>query len=323
MLGRKLADRYKIVKSLGGGGFSRTFLAVDTQQEKRRCIVKKLQTDSDDDFTVRTAKRLFSTEVKVLKRLGRYDQVPELFDNFVENQEFFLVEQYIDGRNLKQELQWGRRWSEAKVIAFLRDILTTLAFVHRQSVIHRDIKPANMIRRRKDKRVVLIDFGSVKSQRQPSQTVVIGTSGYMPGEQWMGRPNYSSDVYAAGMIAIQALTGRDPTKGKLSADPKTGEILWRRYANVNPALAEVLDKMVRYDFRQRYSSAMDALEAIEPLAQGGLFSRRQVIQAVGFWGIALLGSGIAYETFNHNLSVPPILKKIFSAAKPSTNVTGR
>ncbi|MEO0376693.1 MAG: serine/threonine-protein kinase [Cyanobacteria bacterium P01_A01_bin.17] len=321
MLGRKLADRYKIVKSLGGGGFSKTFLAIDTQQDKRRCIVKKLQTDSDDDFTVRTARRLFSTEVKVLKRLGKYDQVPELFDNFVEDQDFFLVEQYIDGRSLKQELQWGRRWSEAKVIAFLQDILTTLAFVHQQSVIHRDLKPANIIRRRKDKKVVLIDFGSVKSQRQPSRTVVIGTSGYMPGEQSMGRPNYSSDIYAAGMIAIQALTGRDPAKGKLSANPKTGEILWRRYANVTPALAEVLDKMVRYDFRQRYSSAMDALEAIEPITQGGFFSRRRVFQAVGFWGMALLGSGIAYGAFNSNPSFSQTLKRVLSGVK--TEISSR
>jgi serine/threonine protein kinase len=311
MLGRKLAGRYKIIKQLGGGGFSQTFLAIDTQRDKRRCIVKKLQTESDDAFTVRTAKRLFSTEVKTLKRLGEYDLIPELFDDFAEDQDFFLVEQYVEGRNLKQELQWGRRWSEAKVVAFLQDILTTLAFVHRQSVIHRDLKPANLIRRRLDQKIVLIDFGSVKSQRQPSQTVVIGTSGYMPGEQSMGRPNYSSDIYAAGMIAIQALTGRDPTRGKLQPNPKTGELSWRRYTNVNPALADILDKMVRYDFRQRYASAIDALEAIEPLTQGGAFSRRQIIQAVGFWGIAALGSGVAYQALNHQQSIVMVLKRLF------------
>lgn len=316
MLRRMLAGRYKILRNLGGGGFSKTFLAVDTQAGRRRCIVKKLQPESNDAFTVRTAKRLFSTEVRVLKRLGEYDQIPELFDDFAEDQEFFLVEQYIDGRNLKQELRWGRRWSEAKVVNFLQDILATLALVHRQSVVHRDLKPANLIRRRRDRKIVLIDFGSVKSQRQPSRTVVIGTSGYMPLEQLTGRPNYSSDVYAVGMIAIQALTGRDPAKGKLPTDLKTGEISWQRYARVHPVLKEILDKMVRADFRQRYSSAADALEAVQGLKQDSSFARRQVLRAIGFWGMVILGAGaIVYQVLNYGLSVPPGVETMLSAAK--------
>lgn len=315
MLGNTLADRYKITKALGSGGFSKAFLAIDTQRpDQRRCIVKQLQPESDDAFTVKTSRRLFATEVKVLKRLGNYDQIPQLFDDFEENQDFFLVEQYIEGNSLKRELGW-RRWSEAKVITFLQDVLTTLAYVHQRRVIHRDLKPANLIRRKQDKKIVLIDFGAVKNKRRIAQTVVIGTDGYMPSEQSIGRPNFSSDVYAVGIIAIQALTGLDPTKGKLSFDAKSGEITWRRYASVSPMLGDIIDKMVCYDFRQRYSSATEALAAINELKTTvPAIARRQLMQAAASWGVGLLGTGLAYGAFTQKWLFPSantLIKQLF------------
>lgn len=163
MVASQLADRYKVIKALGGGGFSRTYLAVDTQSKnKQRCIIKQLQPEGTDAFTVKTSKRLFDTEVRVLRRLGEHDQIPKLFNNFAEDQELYLVEQYIEGQSLSQELKRGKRWNEIEVLAFLQDVLSTLAFIHGQKVIHRDLKPANLIRRKKDQKIVLIDFGSVK-----------------------------------------------------------------------------------------------------------------------------------------------------------------
>jgi serine/threonine-protein kinase len=318
MLGTTLADRYKITQILGRGGFSKTFLAIDTQHpNQRKCIVKQLRPESDDTFTVKTSQRLFATEVKVLKRLGSYDQIPQLFDNFAEDQEFFLVEQYIEGKNLQQELGW-RRWSEAKVIAFLQDVLTTLAYVHQRKVIHRDLKPANLIRRQSDQKIVLIDFGSVKNKRRILQTVVIGTDGYMPSEQSIGRPNFSSDVYAVGIIAIQALTGIDPTKSKLTIDPKSGEIVWRRFTAVSPMLGDVIDQMVRYDFRQRYPTAKEALAAVNELsAKVPSLERRQLLQTAASWGFGLLGVGLAYGAFTQTRLFPSantLIKQIFGLA---------
>ncbi len=318
MLGTTLADRYKVIKALGSGGFSKTYLATDTQHpDKRRCIVKKLQPESDDLFTVKTSRRLFATEVKVLKRLGSYDQIPQFFDDFEENEDFFLIEQYIEGKNLKQEFGW-RRWPEAKVINFLQDVLTTLAYVHQRRVIHRDIKPANLIRRKKDKKIVLIDFGSVKNKRRIAQTVVIGTDGYMPSEQSIGRPNFSSDVYAVGIIAIQALTGMDPTKGKISFDLKTGEIAWRRYISINPVLGDIIDKMVRYDFRQRYPSAIEALEDVnELITEVPSIERRQMLQTAASWGVGMLGVGLAYGAFTQKWLFPSantLIKQLFGQA---------
>jgi serine/threonine-protein kinase len=161
--------------------------------------------------------------------------------------------------------------SESDVIKLLIEILEVLGFVHKNGVIHRDITPRNIRRRQSDNKIVLIDFGAVKEVRtqlvnkqgQITSTVIIGTPGYMPLEQQRGKPQLSSDVYAVGIIAIQALTGLLPDK--LEEDIKTGEIIWRKYANVSPKLATVLDKMVSYDFRNRYPTAKEALQAVKKL----------------------------------------------------------
>ncbi|WP_347239072.1 protein kinase [Sphaerospermopsis sp. FACHB-1094] len=160
---------------------------------------------------------------------------------------------------------------ESDVIKLLLEILEALEFVHKNGVIHRDIKPDNIRRRQSDHKIVLIDFGAVKevrtqvinSQGKLTSTVIIGTPGYMPLEQQRAKPQLSSDVYAVGIIAIQALTGLLPHE--LPEDAKTGKIIWRNSANVSPKLATVLDKMVSYDFRNRYPTAKEALQAVKNL----------------------------------------------------------
>ncbi|WP_353259073.1 serine/threonine-protein kinase [Prochlorothrix hollandica] len=304
MSGIELAGRYKIIKRLGSGGFGQTFLARDLQQaDRRRCIIKQFHPDSEDQFVIRTGRRLFKAEAKVLARLGEYDRIPELYDNFEDNRDNFLVLQYVEGHNLDRELGRWKRWRESQVVEFLKDLLTTLAFIHKENVIHRDLKPENLIRRRSDGKVVLIDFGSVKPllphqatpPYQGSKTVVVGTTGYMPGEQSTGRPRFSSDVYAVGIMAIQALTGRNPAKGQIPEDPATGELQWRRYVDVSPELEQVIDYMVRYDYRQRFYSAIDALAAVQALPPAPLLTRRGALKlAVGLGGLALMGGGAAY-----------------------------
>ncbi|PSB05151.1 hypothetical protein C7B64_00450 [Merismopedia glauca CCAP 1448/3] len=163
----------------------------------------------------------------------------------------------------------GKQLSESYVIALFQNILEPLAFVHQSNVIHRDIKPANLIRRKQDGKVVLIDFGAVKeiaatqvtSSGQSKLTVGIGTHGYMPSEQSRGVPRLSSDVYAVGIIGIEALTGL--MAHEIQEDAQTGELIWRNGAKVSPTLGDIIDKMVRYDFRQRYKSAAEVLEALQ------------------------------------------------------------
>jgi serine/threonine protein kinase/Flp pilus assembly protein TadD len=267
-----LGGRYKIIGELGAGGFGQTFLAQDLHlPDHPRCVVKQLKPQVSDAESFQTATRLFDVEARVLYQLGNHDQIPRLLAHFEENQEFYLAQELIDGEPLTQEIKGGQCWSETQVIAFLQDLLHVLTFVHEQNVIHRDLKPSNLMRRRQDGKIVLIDFGAVKQvstqmvnpQTGQTRTISIGTQGYTPKEQLGGNPRFSSDIYSAGIIAIQMLTGIHPRN--LAEDDQTGEISWRdRAPHVSAELAEFLDHMVRYDFRVRYPT--EALVALRNLS---------------------------------------------------------
>ena len=274
--GEKLGSRYQIISQLGQGGFGATFLAEDQYLPgHQKCVVKQLKPQETDSFTLETARRLFDSEAQTLYQLGTHPQIPQLFAYFEENQEFYLVQEYIEGNELALEIEalvqdQRSRNREQKVIALLQEILEILTFVHQRHVIHRDVNPRNLIRRQRDDKLVLIDFGAVKqvttqiaTAGQTKITVAIGTPGYRPSEQAQGYPKLSSDVYAVGMIGIEALTGCPPHQ--LETD-SNAEISWQPEGRVSPSLVQVLNTMVRYDFRQRYPSAIEALQALKELS---------------------------------------------------------
>jgi tetratricopeptide (TPR) repeat protein len=278
MTNPRLGGRYQIIRRLGGGGFGQTFLAEDQHLPGRPfCVVKHLQPKANHPEALVAAQRLFESEATVLHELGHHSQIPRLTAHFQEDQEFYLVQEFVQGTVFSQELKQRRTISELEVLDFLLEVLTVLEFVHQHQVIHRDIKPANLIRRQVDGKIVLIDFGAVKQlvtpkwlPEVPSLTVAVGSSGYSPPEQLAGKACYASDFYAVGMIAIQALTGIVPKQ--LPIDTETHEAKWRDRITVNPALAEIIDRMVRYDFRQRYQSTAEVLTDLRTL-------NREVIQA--------------------------------------------
>ncbi|MEM7595766.1 MAG: serine/threonine-protein kinase, partial [Cyanobacteria bacterium P01_A01_bin.83] len=238
-----IAGHYRILRKLSSGAFGHTHLAEDTHlPDNKRCVVKQLKPNSADDFTIATAKRLFPREAAILNKLGEHPQIPRLLAHLEEDQEFYLVQEYIKGHDLDHEIKPGTKLEECEVVKILYEILAILTFVHQQKVIHRDIKPSNIMRRTEDGKLFLIDFGAVKeivTQVSNSQklTVAIGTKGYMPIEQFRGQPRYCSDIYALGMMAIFALTGIEPSL--LFSDRHTGEIKWRDLAVVNPKLADI------------------------------------------------------------------------------------
>ncbi len=268
MIGKLLDHRYQVIRVLATGGFGQTYIAQDTRRPGNPvCVVKHLKPASSDPRVFDTAKRLFQSEAETLEHLGNHDQIPRLLAYFDENQEFYLVQEFIPGPTLGEELVPSQRWSESQVLQMLQEVLGILEFVHSQGVIHRDIKPDNIIRRMSDNKFVLVDFGAVKQLRtqlvsaggQPTATVVIGTPGYMPTEQGQGKPRPNSDIYSLGIIAIEALTG--VPAAKLPEDSDTGEILWEHLLVGNSRLAPVLTKMVRYHFKDRYQTATEALQA--------------------------------------------------------------
>jgi serine/threonine protein kinase len=263
-----LNDRYKIIRPLGTGGMGQTYLAEDTRRPGNpQCVVKQLKPASNDPKFLVTAKRLFENEAVILEKLGRAnDQIPQLLERFEKDGEFYLVQDFVDGEPLSSEIPLGERWSDTQVIRLLQEVLPILEAVHQAGIIHRDIKPDNLIRR-KDGKLCLIDFGAVKQIRthQPahsqliSVTVAIGTPGYMPTEQSKGKPRPNSDLYALGMVAIQALTGMLPSQLR---EDDTGEVIWRDQAEVSDGLAQFLDKLTRYHFKERFETASEALRAL-------------------------------------------------------------
>jgi formylglycine-generating enzyme required for sulfatase activity len=292
-VGTILRNRYKIIRLLGSGGFGQTYLAEDLDipsNPKPKCVVKHLRPQNRDPGVIQVAQNLFNREAEVLYRLGNlHNQIPKLFAHFQEGGEFYLVQEFIDGEDLSKEIFTGKCFEEDSVKQLLEEILEVLAVVHQQNIIHRDIKPANLMRRRHDGKIILIDFGAVKeimtvNAEGHSDTVAIGSPGYMPNEQAARQAKLCSDVYAVGMLGIFALTGIQPQQ--LPIDPTTGEVIWRNWTKVSLGFARVLDKMVLYHFSQRYHSAAEALQAVSQLKPKPKPSlpRREVLKTLGWLG---------------------------------------
>ncbi len=265
--GTALAGRYHLTKVLARGGFGQTFLAQDNQRPGSPvCVVKQLLPRGLDDNGLAIARRLFATEAETLEKLGHHPQIPALLAYFEQGEQFFLVQEFIEGNALSQELVTGQRLSETRVIAILWGLLPVLGFIHKQQVIHRDLKPDNIIRRKTDRKLVLIDFGGVKQMRGDagdSNTVAIGTLGYTPTEQLAGRPQYNSDLYALGMIALQALVGKRPDL--IPEDPNTGELGWQPLVEISPAFRQILTRLTRRNTQERYPAASAVLRDLYTL----------------------------------------------------------
>jgi serine/threonine-protein kinase len=275
MLGRELKGRYQIIATLRTGGFGQTYVAEDTHRPgKPKCVVKHLMPATHNPQFMDLARRLFNTEAEILEKLGRHDQIPQLLAYFEDNQEFYLVQEFVPGHPLSEEMLPGKPLTETVVMAILEDVLQILTFVHSFGVIHRDIKPNNIMRRQPDNRLVLIDFGAVKKVRtqlvtseeavSSPLTVAIGTGGYIAPEQALGHPRLNSDIYSLGMTAIEALTGISPRE--LPVDPHTGDIFWPHQGLVNDRLAAILDKMVCKNCTQRYQSTVEVIEALKKVS---------------------------------------------------------
>ncbi|NET70935.1 MAG: protein kinase, partial [Sphaerospermopsis sp. SIO1G2] len=331
--GAKLRQRYQIIRVLGSGTFGDTYLAQDLDLPGHpQCVVKHLQIKPPKNTieVLSVARRLFKTEAEVLQKLGTHDQIPQLLAFFEENDQFYLVQEFVNGEDLSREIYPKNKLPEHQVKKLLKEILEVLVIVHQQNIIHRDLKPQNIMRRSADGKIILIDFGAVKetmmvnAQGQTMLTVPIGTPAYMPSEQAAGTPKFASDIYAVGMLGIYALTGIRPHK--LPRDPTNGEVIWRNWANVSEEFASILTKMVHYHFSARYQNAMEALQALTPAplppppppAPPPKTNRRHFLQlasvAVGSFGLAVVGNKLFSGSGEKTTSVSP-------TSSPSPQIT--
>lgn len=288
MIDRVLDGRYQITEVLAKGGFGQTYLAMDKRRPGQPiCVVKQLRSVENLEL-LPTIQRLFKTEAAILEKLGQHDCIPRLLAYFEENKEFYLVQEFIPGHSLDKELLPKRPLPADQVINLLSEVLEILTFVHSKGVIHRDIKPDNIIRRQPDQKLVLIDFGTVKEIRtvaspdEPKLTVAVGTPTYMPVEQFHGYPQLNSDIYALGIIGIQAISGLpiEEIRTLITRNcPPSALGHWSRFlsntvkdvatgdagAKQMPQLVAVLDKMVQLDYRERYQSVDSALKALQAI----------------------------------------------------------
>jgi len=264
-----LNNRYRIIRTLGSGGFGETFLAEDTQiPSTRRCVIKQLRIIQDNPRTYELVKQRFGREAAILEELGDGNpQIPRLYAYFGEGQQFYLAQEYIQGQTLSEVVASSGRLSESRVREILVSLLNLLDYVHSKGIVHRDIKPENIILRSSDNQPVLIDFGAVRETMAAqinsgggvTSSIVIGTPGFMSMEQAAGRAIFASDLYSLGLVAIYLLTAKLPQQ--LETDSYSGEIIWPKNG-ISNNFAAVLDKAIRSHVRERFSSAKAMVDAL-------------------------------------------------------------
>ena len=265
-----LKERYRPLKIIGQGGFGRTFQAVDEDKPSQPfCVIKQFFPQAQGTKTLEKAAELFAQEAERLDGLGRHPQIPELFAYFTQNNRQYLVQEFIDGQNLKQELEKSVAFNENQILELLKNLLPVLEFIHSQQIIHRDIKPENIIRRREDNQLVLVDFGAAKYATMTALArtgTVIGSAGYVAPEQSVGRASFASDIYSLGVSCIYLLTQVEPFD---LFDVSENDWVWRDYlpSNVSNELGEILDKMIIGATKKRFKNAVEILSILQPTLQ--------------------------------------------------------
>lgn len=275
-----LRGRYLPARLLGQGGFGAAFLARDRDMIKlpQRVVKQFLPSGNLNAAQLEIAQNLFEREAEVLAELGNtHPLIPDLFAFFEltvdslqpgkHDKFFYLVQEFIDGQTMEEILERNGPLPETEVRSMLKEVLEILTFVHEHGSIHRDIKPSNIMQHRNG-RFYLLDFGAVKQATKagtPNKSTGIYSLGFAPPEQVSGGQVYpSTDLYALAVTCLTLLTGKEAND---LFDSYRNTWAWKSHAaQVSPAFAAVLDRMLEATPSQRYQSAAEALEALKPRA---------------------------------------------------------
>lgn len=305
-----LQEQYQATRVLGRGGFGTTFLAIDVKLPGNpTCVIKQLRPAVSAPHILAMARELFLREATTLGKVGNHPQLPRLLAYFEAENEFYLVQEYVAGLTLQQEVKRFGAKNEEYVRQVLLEVLPILDYLHNCEVIHRDIKPANLIRREIDNKLVLIDFGAVKDKVTQAMvegapelstftSFAVGTPVYAPPEQMAMRPVYASDIYALAVTCIYLLTGKSPKE--IERDNRTGEWKWKNHVHISEQLTQIMDKMLEDSVKNRYQNAMDVVRALQAQSTSAFTDNE-------------------YEDMSGSLSVPPRRQ---SPASPAPNSQG-
>ncbi len=271
--GQILRNRYRVLHLLGEGGFSKTYAAEDVDRLNAPCVIKQFFPQAQGTGQRAKAAEFFKEEAFRLYELGEnHPQIPRLLAYFEQGASLYLVQEFIFGKTLLEEVQ-EQAYSEREIRQLLLDLLPVLDFVHRKNVIHRDIKPENIIRRDTDQKPILIDFGGAKQVTHTSiarQATAIYTLGYAPTEQMAGFACHASDLYALGVTCVRLLTQDLPMQDTYGLkdplyDPMTAKWLWKerlqaKSITISQELTYILDQLLQHFPNDRYQSAAEVLD---------------------------------------------------------------
>jgi serine/threonine protein kinase len=274
-----ICGRYKKLETLKEGTLLQVHHVVD-QFDAANCLIKQLRPVSNDNNTFRESRILITNWLRELGKTSS-QQIPKLIAFLEDEQTFYLVQDYVDGHNLDEEIKTGQPWSEMAVIDLLIDMLKIVEKIHQQELAHLNLKPANLRRRQQDGKIVLIDFGFLKeitlmtNSEQSVSPQSYGTPGYLPLEASGDWAESDYDLYAIGMIGIQALTGIEPQHLPTFSlnEQQSQEIIWRFVTShksgpqVSEEFARILTKMVCHQQSDRYHRASDILQDLHRLKQ--------------------------------------------------------
>lgn len=275
--GQVVDNRYRIIRSLGQGGFGRTYLAEDLKQSGQKCVLKEFAPQIEQQKDLQKAKELFEREANVLKKL-QHPQIPRFHASLQVKlgikDFFFLVQDFVEGENYSQLIDnrkaHRQSFSEQEVIKLLQQILPVLSYIHSRDVVHRDISPDNLIWRSSDDLPVLIDFGGVKQlpaskgfwlTQLVGNRTLLGKKGYAPEEQLReGKAFPCSDLYSLAVTALVLLTGKEPQD---IYDSYQATWRWGQEIKVSDQLEAVLKKMLAYKPSDRYQKADQVLQDLQ------------------------------------------------------------
>jgi len=260
-----LRNRFRVIRVLSDeGGFGRTYISEDIDKLNELCVIKQLAPKFQGTWSQKKAIQLFSEEAKRLQELGEHPQIPTLIAYFQQDNCLYLVQQFIDGQNLLNELKSRKVYRDWDIQSILLDLLPIIKFLHQHGVIHRDIKPENIIRRKCDGRLTLIDFGSSKqltARVQRKNGTSIGSHGYSPIEQIRdGKAYPASDLFGLGATCFHLLTGISPFQ--LWMEYGYGWVEnWQHYLRLplSIELVEIMNKLLQKEIQHRYQSADEVI----------------------------------------------------------------
>jgi WD40 repeat protein len=330
--GNLLGGRFRVVQTIADDTYGQTYLVEDTvAAEMPRWIAKSFCLINKTNLQLDWARSLFRNQVPKLQQLcDRSTDFPKITTYFEQEEEFYIVEEAIDGTRLSDEIVKGRLYDETELVQFLRQLLSSLHIAHSSNMVHGDICPRNLIRRKNSQHFVLTNFAVLKGiyATAAQNGVILGTPSYMPFEQALGNFAPSCDIYALGLTAIQLLTGLHPSQ--LVRREDLNLLDWQMGSTIRPEIARILNRMVKHHPEDRYQTAQEVLYDLDNLpvpedAENFQMPQFSIGQGTGRWAITLIClAGISWGAFNFyqylpKLAVPAITTNPSIAPKPVSN----